>query len=68
MTTVTIETTSGKKRMVLVELFGMMEMAERIDSELLLERNVRYLVTDYEYSGYDLYEDNLTGYLYATIL
>lgn len=68
MTTGTIETTSGKKRMVSVELFGMMERAERIDSKLLLERNVRYLATDYEYSGYDLYEDNLTGYLYATIL
>ena len=68
MTAEIIKTASGKKHMVTVELFGMVEKAELIDSESLLNLNVRYIATDYEYSGYDLYEDNLSGYLYATKL
>lgn len=68
MTTEVIKAASDKKQMVTVEFFGMIERAELIDSESLLELNVRYIGTDYEYSGYDLYEDNLTGYLYATKL
>ena len=68
MTAEIIKAASGKKHMVTVELFGMVEKAELIDSESLLNLNVRYIATDYEYSGYDLYEDNLSGYLYATKL
>lgn len=68
MTTEMIKAASDKKRMVSVEFFGMIERAELIDFEQLLKLNVRYIATDYEYSGYDLYEDNLSGYLYATKL
>lgn len=68
MTVEIIKAASDKKHMVSVELFGMVEKAELIDSELLTELNVRYVGTDFEYSGYDLYEDNLSGYLYATKL
>lgn len=63
-----LEISSDKKYMVTVELFGMIDKAELIDSESLLKLNVRYIATDHEYSGYDLYEDNLSGYLYATKL
>ena len=68
MTAEIIKAASDKKHMVTVEFFGMIERAELIDSESLLKLNVRYIATDYEYSGYDLYEDNLSGYLYATKL
>lgn len=68
MTAEIIKAASDKKHMVSVELFGNIDRAELIDSETLLKLNVRYIATDYEYSGYDLYEDNLSGYLYATKL
>lgn len=31
----------------------------------LMQKDVRYIGTDYEYSGYDLYEDR-KGWIYAT--
>ncbi|MDE7131869.1 MAG: hypothetical protein K2O65_08735 [Lachnospiraceae bacterium] len=69
MTTEIIKAASDKKHMVTVELFGSIEKAELIDSDSLMKLNVRYIATDYEYSGgYDIYEDNLSGYLYATKL
>lgn len=68
MTAEIIKAASDKKHMVTVEFFGMIERAELIDSESLLKLNVRYIATDCEYSGYDIYEDNLSGYLYATKL
>lgn len=53
---------------VTIELFRNIEKAEFLESEELLKRNVRYVGTDYEISGYDIYEEISTGELYATKL
>lgn len=56
--------------MVDVELFNNIDKAEFIESRELLKRahEIRYIATDFEYSGYDIYEEISTGYLYATKL
>lgn len=53
---------------VKIELFNNLETAEFLKRDELLKYNVRYIATDFEYSGYDIYEENLTGKLYATQL
>lgn len=57
-------------KMVNIELFGNIEKAEFVESKELLKRahEIRYIATDFEYSGYDIYEKISTGYLYATKL
>ncbi len=59
-----------KGNMVSIELFGSIDKAEFVESGKLLKRanEIRYIATDFEYSGYDIYEEILTGYLYATKL
>lgn len=67
---VNISTRSKKAKMVDIELFGNIDKAEFIESRELLKRahKIRYIATDFEYSGYDIYEEISTGYLYATNL
>lgn len=51
-----------------IMLFNNIDKARYIESEELLKQEVRYIATDYELSGYDIYEDIHTGELYATNL
>lgn len=51
-----------------VMLFNNIDKAGYMDSEELLKQEVRYIGTDYELSGYDIYEHIYTGELYATNL
>lgn len=53
---------------VTIKLFNNIDKAEYMDSEELLKQEVRYIGTDYELSGYDIYEQIHTGKLYATKL
>ena len=48
-----------------VELYGSLINAEYMDSEKLLKKKVKYVGTDFEFSGYDLYEDG-AGKIYCT--
>ncbi len=50
-----------------VELYGAIINAEFMESKKLLKKKVRYIGTDFDYSGYDLYEDG-TGKIYCTKL
>lgn len=49
-------------------LFNNIEKAKYMDSEELLKKEVRYVASDHELSGYDIYEEIHTGELYATKL
>lgn len=51
-----------------IMLFNNIEKAKYMDREELLNKEVRYVASDYEFSGYDIYEDIYTGEFYATIL
>ncbi len=51
-----------------IMLFNNIEKAKYMDSEELLKKEVRYVASDHELSGYDIYENIYTGEFYATIL
>lgn len=54
---------------VQIMLFNSIGKAVLIDKENLLKHlDVKYITTDYELSGYDIYKDIYTGVLYATRL
>jgi len=48
-----------------VEVLGTYDSAEYVDRQTLIAMDVNYVCTDFE-SGYDIYEDNMTGALYCT--
>ena len=55
-------------KMVKIEVYGMLENATYYPKAELMKKNIRYVGTDCEFSGYDIYEDNETGEYYATTL
>lgn len=55
-------------KQVRVFLFGVFMNMCFMDKEDLLKKDVRYLGTDTEESGMDLYEDIQTGEIFATKL
>lgn len=55
-------------RTVLAEVHGWPERVKYIEKATLMKMNVRYVGTDTEISQLDIYEDNVTGEFYATML
>lgn len=50
-----------------IEVYGVLEKAEYLEKSKLLKMKVRYIGTDFDYSGLDIYED-ISGKFYCTKL
>lgn len=57
-----------RKKMVEVEIYDSHETILFLPENVIMKMDVRYVCTDFNFSQYDIYEDNINGSFYATVL